>query len=44
MGHAKIDTTLNVYTQVLDDSVRAAVRRSVSDCSLLFTIRKRRAS
>ena len=25
MGHAKVDTTLNVYTQVLDDSVRAAV-------------------
>ena len=24
MGHAKVDTTLNVYTQVLDDSVRAA--------------------
>lgn len=25
MGHAKVDTTLNVYTQVFDDSVRAAV-------------------
>jgi integrase len=25
MGHAKVDTTLNVYTQVIDDSVRAAV-------------------
>jgi integrase len=27
MGHAKVDTTLNVYTQVLDDSLRAAVDR-----------------
>jgi integrase len=25
MGHANVDTTLNVYTQVLDGSVRAAV-------------------
>jgi hypothetical protein len=25
MGHAKVDTTLNVYTQVLDGSLRAAV-------------------
>ncbi len=25
MGHAKVDTTLNVYTQVLEGSVRAAV-------------------
>ena len=24
MGHANVDTTLHVYTQVLDDSVRAA--------------------
>src|SRR5262245_7176607 len=24
MGHAKVDTTLNVYTQVLDGSTRAA--------------------
>jgi integrase len=24
MGHAKVDTTLNVYAQVLDDSLRAA--------------------
>jgi integrase len=24
MGHANVDTTLNVYTQVLDGSVRAA--------------------
>jgi integrase len=27
MGHAKVDTTLNVYTQVLDGSRRAAVER-----------------
>ena len=25
LGHAKVDTTLNVYTQVLDDSLRTAV-------------------
>jgi integrase len=25
MGHAKVDTTLNIYTQVLDDSMRVAV-------------------
>jgi integrase len=25
MGHADIDTTMNVYTQVLDGSLRAAV-------------------
>jgi hypothetical protein len=27
MGHANVDTTLNVYTQVLDGSVRAAVEK-----------------
>jgi hypothetical protein len=27
MGHAKVDTTLNVYAQVLDDSVRDAALR-----------------
>ena len=27
MGHAKVDTTLNVYAQVLDDSVRDAAER-----------------
>jgi integrase len=26
MGHAKVDTTLNVYTQVVDDSVREAAQ------------------
>lgn len=25
MGHAKADTTLNVYTQTLDESLRSAV-------------------
>ena len=27
MGHAKVDVTLNVYTQVMDDSLRQAVDR-----------------
>jgi len=27
MGHASVDTTLNVYTQVLDGSVRDAVEK-----------------
>ena len=35
MGHAKVDTTLNVYTQVLDGSLRAAVETIGSE---LFTI------
>jgi integrase len=35
MGHANVDTTLNVYTQVLDDSVRAAVETGGKE---LFTI------
>jgi hypothetical protein len=35
MGHASVDTTLNVYTQVLDGSVRAAVEPVGSE---LFTI------
>jgi len=35
MGHANVDTTLNVYTQVLDGSVRAAAE-TVGD--ELFTI------
>jgi len=25
MGHAKVDTTLNVYTQVIDGALSAAV-------------------
>jgi hypothetical protein len=35
MGHANVDTTLNVYTQVLDGSVRDAVERIGGE---LFTI------
>jgi hypothetical protein len=35
MGHASVDTTLNVYTQVLDGSVRAAVETVGGE---LFTI------
>jgi hypothetical protein len=35
MGHAKVDTTLNVYTQVIDGSPRAAVGKLGSE---LFTI------
>lgn len=27
MGHATVDTTLNVYTQVLDGSIRDAVEK-----------------
>ena len=35
MGHAKVDTTLNVYAQVLDESVRTAAVKIGSE---LFTI------
>jgi integrase len=35
MGHTNVDTTLNVYTQVLDGSVRDAVERIGGE---LFTI------
>ncbi|MEO6487690.1 MAG: hypothetical protein ABIO78_07110 [Thermoanaerobaculia bacterium] len=35
MGHAKADTTLNIYTQVLDGSLRTAADRVGSE---LFTI------
>jgi integrase len=35
MGHAKVDTTLNVYTQVVDGALRAAVDKIGSG---LFTI------
>ena len=45
MGHAKVDTTLNVYTQVIDGALRAAVdrvgSRIVHNCS---RIRKRARS
>jgi hypothetical protein len=35
MGHAKVDTTLNVYTQVIDGALRTAVDKVGSE---LFTI------
>ena len=35
MGHANIDTTLNVYTQVLDGSLREAANKIGAE---LFTI------
>jgi integrase len=35
MGHTNVDTTLNVYTQVLDGSLRAAVNKVADE---LFTI------
>lgn len=35
MGHVKVDTTLNVYTQVIDGALRTAVDRVGSE---LFTI------
>ena len=35
IGHANVDTTLNVYTQVLDGSVRDAVEKIGGE---LFTI------
>jgi integrase len=35
MGHAKVDTTLNVYTQVIDGALRTAVDKVRSE---LFTI------
>jgi integrase len=35
MGHTNADVTLNVYTQVLDDSMRSSVDRVGSE---LFTI------
>ena len=35
MGHAKVDTTLNVYTQVIDGALRTAADKVGSE---LFTI------
>jgi integrase len=37
MGHTNVDTTLNVYMQVLDGSVRTPWRKSAANCSRLFT-------
>ena len=33
MGHAQVDTALNVYTQVVDGSLRRAPTRSHPNCS-----------
>jgi len=41
MGHANVDTTLNVYTQVLDGSLRQAVEKVGRE---LFTIVHKRAA
>jgi hypothetical protein len=35
MGHANVDTTLNIYTQVLDGALRTAVEKIGTE---LFTI------
>jgi integrase len=42
MGHANVDTMLNVYTQVLDGSLRQAVEKVGGEFSLLFTKPSRR--
>ena len=34
MGHAKVDTTLNIYAQVLDGSVREAAERLIAQAML----------
>ena len=44
MGHAKVDTTLNVYTQALaTGSFGQESRRSETNCSVLFSRRQGRA-
>jgi integrase len=46
MGHANVDTTLNVYTQVLRLAAcgrRPSRQRTVQDCSRLFPRRGRQA-
>ena len=40
MGHANVDTTLNVYTLVLDGALRAAGDTIGGNCSQLFTGRR----
>jgi integrase len=44
MGHANVDTTLNVYTQVLDGSLREAVDKVGGELFTMFTKRSRRRS
>jgi len=41
LGHASVDTTLNVYTQVIDGALRIAAQK-VGDGSQLFTEALRR--
>jgi len=41
MGHANLDTTLNVYTQVLDGSLRDAVETVGGESSLFTSPRSR---
>jgi hypothetical protein len=43
-GHAKVDTTLKVYAQVVDGSLRKAADASDRNCSQLFTNRQRTMS
>jgi integrase len=38
MGHTKVDTTLNVYTQVLDGAARDAATRVGSELSRIVQI------
>lgn len=42
MAHASIQTTLNIYTHVVDASHRAAIESSNSGCSQLFPNLKKR--
>jgi integrase len=37
-GHTKVDTTMNVYTQVLDGAARAAADRIGSELSRIVQI------
>ena len=38
MGHTKVDTTMNAYTQVLDGAARAAADRVGSELSRIVQI------
>src|SRR5688572_27287982 len=39
LGHTKVDTTMNVFTQVLDSAARTAADRVGSECSEFFRSR-----
>jgi hypothetical protein len=43
MGHTKVDTTMNVYTQVLDGAARAAADRVGSELFRIVQKPKRAA-